>query len=230
MKIYGRSQRKDSTTGRPGNIDDPIGIIKHRQELVIAEIIHAKMIRMLQMSGRCQNTHNRFLAKNSRQDGYTDIHITLLQTYTEMSVLGHTLLCNIQIGKDLDTGDQRRMNISLDRHIIHDHTIDTHTHLGLLLKRLNMHITGIGLDGTLQKTVEQPDDWCLVTAVFQILDLQIILSTDGGKSHISMMCRFPCTDLRIVIRNGFFQRFLLTQTYLQLTAGLLTDLLQCFIL
>ena len=109
------------------------------------------MIRMLQMSGCCHDTQNRFFPKHCRQNGNTDIDKTVIDLNTEMSVLRDSLLCDIQIGQDFDTGDQWCMNISLDRDIFHDHTVDTHTDFCLFFKWFNMNITRLGFDRTLDQ-------------------------------------------------------------------------------
>ena len=56
---------------------------------------HSKMIRMLQMSGCCHDTKNRFFPKHCRQNGNTDIDKTVIDLNTEMSVLRDSLLCDI---------------------------------------------------------------------------------------------------------------------------------------
>ena len=70
-----------------------------------------------------------------------------------MSVLRDSLLCDIQIRQNLDTGDQWCMDISLDRYILHDHTVDAHPDLRLFFKRLNMNITRLCVDRTLDQRV-----------------------------------------------------------------------------
>ena len=62
------------------------------------------LICVIQMGRRSQNTQHRFLAEDCGQHGHTDVDIALIQLYPEMAVLGNTLLSNIQIRQNLDTG------------------------------------------------------------------------------------------------------------------------------
>ena len=142
-----------TASGGAGNVNDTVGVIQHGCELVVAEIIHTEMIGVIQMGRRSQNTQHRFLAEDCGQHGHTDVDIALIQLYPEMAVLGNTLLSNIQIRQNLDTGDKRRVDVPVNGHIFHNDAVNTHAHPGLIFKGLNMDIAGACLNGTLQKAV-----------------------------------------------------------------------------
>ena len=75
-----------------------------------------------------------------------------------MSVLRDSFLCDIQVRHNLDTGDQRLVDVSLQRHILQDHPVDPHPDLRLAVERLDMDIAGAALDRPLHKAVQQMDD------------------------------------------------------------------------
>ena len=122
------------------------------------------------------------------------------------------------------------MDVSLDIYILHDHAVDTHTHTGLFFKRLNMNVARPRLDGTLDQTVQKPDDRCLIVTVVQIFDLQFSHRTRCGESNVCLFGSSSGTDLGKIIGNRLFQRCFLTQQDFQLTSTLLSYFLQCEII
>ena len=185
------------------------------------------MVGMLQFSVGSHDTHNGLFSKNRWQNGHTDIDLTIIQRNAEMSILRQSPLGNVQICQNLDTGDQRCMDISLDIYIFHDRTIDTHTHSGFFFKWLNVDITRTGFDRTLDQTVQKTDDRCFVIAVVQIFDFQFIHRTGCRESDVCLFCRFSGTDFCKIVRNRLFQRCFFTQQNFKLTARLLSYFLQC---
>ena len=168
------------------------------------------MIRMIHMCRACHDTQDCLLSKYGRQNGYTDIDLSFVQCHTEMSVLWDTLLCDIQIGQNLDTCDQWSVDILLDLHIFRHHAVDTHAYGGLFFKWFDMDIAGFCLDRTLDQTVQESDDRCFIICIFQILDLKFINRTHCIKSYICLLCGFSCIDLCIVIRHGLLKRCFFT--------------------
>ena len=60
------------------------------------------------------------------------------------------------------------MQVLLQRDILGYRTVNTHTHRCLMLKRLNMDVTGIGIGRPLYQTVQQIDDRSII---IRIIDL-----------------------------------------------------------
>ena len=95
-----------------------------------------------------QQTQHGFFAKHGGQNRHTHVHVRPgLQPGAEMSVLGHAVLGNVQVGHDLDTGNQGLVQSTLQRYIIDDNAVNAHAHLRFALERLDVNIGGAGGGG-----------------------------------------------------------------------------------
>ena len=112
------------------------------------------MVRIVQLTGGGEQTQHRLFPEHGRHEGYTDVDVTALCPYAEMSVLGNSLLRNVQISHDFDSGNQGLMDISLQSHILKDYAVNPHPYFCLALKRLNMDIAGIAFNRPFNKTVQ----------------------------------------------------------------------------
>ena len=117
------------------------------------------------------------------------------------------------------------MHTALQRYIIDDRAVDTHAHARAALKRLDMHVTCTGADGTVEQAVEQLDDRRFRIAAFALFYLQhlhIVLC----KVLVGGLCRLLCTDLGVIVTDCALQRTHFAQADDHLTAGQLAHFLK----
>ena len=155
------------------------------------------------------------------QDGNTHTDINALQHSVEVAVLGDTLFGNIQIAHDLDTGNDGVMQRLFQRQIADHLSVDTHTHLGEILERLNVDIAGVGTVATHQQRVYQLDDRHIVVRIVcgELRHFNIL----GG--NIRFFRRLLGADLGVVIFDCLLDPLFLTQQHLQRHIHDLADIL-----
>ncbi len=168
-----------------------------------------------------QKSKNRFLAEYGWNHRYTDIQVHTFNIDSEMSVLRDSSFRNIQIAQNLDSGNQRCMDIFLQGHKVGNDAVHTHADAGLMLKRFDMYIGYIGIVGPDQNTVKQIDDWGIIVP---------LLNADfHGFGYLGAVCsrllrRLSGRYLGIVILDGIFQRLLFAEHNLQIHSNHLTNI------
>ena len=156
---------------------------------------------MIHVACRSHNTEHCLLAEYGWKNGHTNINKPFIQLNAEMAILWDTLFCDIQIRKNLNARDQWGMDILLNRHILHNNTINTHPDFRLPLERLDMDITRFRLDRTLYKTVQQMDNRCLIVTVVKVFDFKLFCCY-GGKADICLSGGLFRADLSEIIGNS----------------------------
>ena len=95
------------------------------------------------------------------------------------------------------------MQVLLQRDILGYRTVNTHTHRCLMLKRLNMDVTGIGIGRPLYQTVQQIDDRSIIIRIIDLDFLHYALSAGVGLFG----CHFS-GNFRVIVIDCLFQRIL----------------------
>ena len=143
-----------------------------------------------------------------------------------MPVLGHAVLGNVQVGHDLDTGNQRLVQSTLQRYIIDDNAVNAHAHLRFALERLDVNIGGAGGDGALDQAVQQADDGRVgVAALLSHVHGELLAAGGGHVAAVGLAGGLAGADLGIIILDAAAQGLQLCQHDLRLHAGQLADVL-----
>ena len=196
--------------------------LHHTAHFRIIIRIHAVLLFIQNRRITVQKTQNSLFTIYSWNHRYTKIHTDSLNRCQKVSVLRNAFLGDIHIAYNFNTNDQRLMQIFSKLHIIHNHTVNTHTNHRFILKRFYVDITGIGIVASCQKTVKQLYNRCII--LFGIVKLGII-KFKGYNVFICHICGLSGFDFRIVIINGAIDCSFLTQTYGDVHAGYQTNIL-----
>lgn len=109
----------------PGDKKNAVGPVDELDHVLEVELVEAEILNLDEVSGFLQQAEGNGLAPRGGHGGNTDIDILAVDAHTDASIHGQALLGDIQVGHDLDTGNdgglefvQLRGNVDLVQHSV----------------------------------------------------------------------------------------------------------------
>ena len=125
---------------------------------------------------------------NTRHGRKTDIHHAAISSHLYAAVLGDASLCDIQIGHDLESGDDSRVHLGFGRHEFIHHTVYSYPHAKLVQVRFEMDIAYTVADGFQKDPVRQINDRASFRHFCDFFDFPLSgvgHNVDGGFVNLS---------------------------------------------
>src|SRR5262249_37170033 len=95
--------------GRAGHQDDAVRQVDELLEGLVAVLEHADVGEGEDHASLVEQTHDDALAVGHRDDGHANINLAVLYAHLDASVLRQPLLGDVQVGHDLQTADDGRL-------------------------------------------------------------------------------------------------------------------------
>ena len=158
----------------PGDQDHAVGLGDVLAELLQdlvgeAEDVEAQLADGLGDHLLVEDADDRVLAVDAGHDGDAEVDRLVLDLEPEAAVLGDAALGDVEVGHDLDAGDDRRLELLVDGlHGLAEDAVDAELDLDVLVLGLDVDVAGPLLDGGEDDGVDELDDRAVL--VGQLLD------------------------------------------------------------
>ena len=159
-----------SAAGRAGYQDDPVRTRDQGVEQSERVGVHAQFRQRVQHGALVENPHDDPLAEEHRDHADADVDLASAHLELYPPVLREALLGDVQVGHDLDTADDRRLELADlrgDRGVL-KHAVDAIADAQVVLVRLDMNIAGPLVQRLQEYLVDQLYDRCLLGHLQQV--------------------------------------------------------------
>ena len=151
----------------PGGQDHAVGFLNVALEFFLVFGGHAQLAQGVDPAGGVQEPQHHVFPVNGGNGGNPDVDLLVLDLHGKAAVLGNSGHRNVQVGQNLEPGDNgEKHGLGRGRHLVQN-PVDTQPHLDVALFRADVNITGSLPHRLGQQGVDQPHHRCLLGHVLQ---------------------------------------------------------------
>ncbi|MQM39515.1 hypothetical protein KBTX_03543 [wastewater metagenome] len=169
-------------TGGTGDQQDPVGAVDEGVDLAAQPLVHTQVLQVQAPRLLVEQTQHHAFAVAAGQGGDAHVHRAPGDAQRDPSVLGDTLLGDVQPGHDLDARDQQRGHAAWRLQDLAEHAVDAKAHRQPRLEGFDVHVRGALADGLGEQRVDQPDDGRVILALEEVFRLGHGLG-EAGEVH-----------------------------------------------
>src|SRR5512133_720488 len=126
--------------------------------LTDAEIFKRKTLHIVRNAFLVEDTYNCVLTKRTRHDGHTEVNRFGTEPDFKTAILWYASFRDIQFAHDLETGDDRGLEMHVDRLVGHvENTVDAVFDNDSVVAAFDMNITGTTIKRIQQGRIDQLD-------------------------------------------------------------------------
>ena len=161
-------------TGGARDQEDAVGDIQHRQQPLPGRAVEAQGVEVEAHALLVQQAHDHALAEHGGDCGDAQIELLALDPQRDAPVLGQAPLGDVELGHDLDPGDDGRGGAYRGRvHLLQD-AVHPIADLQLVGEGLDVDVRGAGVHRPLHDLVDHADDRGLARQVLEVLDVLLV--------------------------------------------------------
>ena len=140
----GVERRRLARAGRPRHEDDAVRLVDRVLHRAVGEVVEAQRGEARREVRLVERTHDDLLAVDRREDGDADVDLLAHRLHLEAAVLRDAALGDVEVGHDLDAGDDRVVQGLGRRRALDERAVDAVAQARGLLHRLEVDVGGAG--------------------------------------------------------------------------------------
>ena len=166
-----------SRTSRASDDDDAVGLVDHRAHAIEVIIAQANLVERKLDIGTVKHAKHDRLAEHGRKNRHAQVDRGLAEMELDTTVLRQTPLGDVELGHDLDAGDQRGgEGLGNLLHLV-EHAVDAVAQLELVFEGLEVDIAGLVLNGDHEDQLHEFDDGVVVGGVGDGAEVERVVRT-----------------------------------------------------
>ena len=159
--------------GRPGDQHHAVGLVDRTVELLEAPLVEPELREVELQRFLVEDSEDRFLAEDRRQGRDAEVDLAVVEAELDAPVLREPALGDVEVGHDLETREDRRLEPLGRRQHLVQYAIHPEPDAEDLLVRLEVDVGGALLDRVDEHHVHELDDGRFVGRLLQLEDVDL---------------------------------------------------------
>ena len=159
--------------GRPGDQHHAVGLVDRTVELLEAPLVEPELREVELQRFLVEDSEDRFLAEDRRQGRDAEVDLAVVEAELDAPVLREPALGDVEVGHDLETREDRRLEPLGRRQHLVQYAIHPEPDAEDLLVRLEVDVGGALLDRVDEHHVHELDDRRFVGRLLQLEDVDL---------------------------------------------------------
>ncbi len=189
--------------GRAGDQHHPVRLAERAGEPAVVVVGEAELAQLQVDAAGVEHPQHDLLAPHGRQGGGPQVDVAAVEPDRDPAVLRQPPLGDVDVGHDLEPGDQRRLDAAGDLVDLVQHAVDAEPDPHVGRGRLQVQVGRAALDGLLDERVDVPDHRSVVAGGGQVGDVAVVLAGGGDhRAQVAVLALDPVDELAQLAAGG----------------------------